>query len=548
MNRAALPSTRRPASVRPCLLLPLALAGCGLSATLDAYSEPPAEPRRSAASLDPAFYGISGESGGFGDAQAQALRGLGAGLVRLQANDWPAQRDALSRKVDAARRAGLRVLLELYYDTLPEGVAGRSDSDRQRYWHADFSDAGNPFCARFTAAAGDIAAFFKGRVSAYEIWNEPNAAPRPARGFRAAPLTYPSPDNADWDGACGAYLYGVDYGQGAWALCPRQLGAITTNAFMAIKAKDPAATVVAGNVLFHGTDGWVAKEYWQEVEQSPAVAWHRATRGRLPWDVVGIHPYGYAPRPSRALRDQTARFAALLRAAGDPARLALTEYGWDASPDAAGRVDAIAGEAAQASALKAAFLDAQEESAAFVIWFNYNDWTEPGPAGTRLISFGVRRTDGSWKPAARAFCEAAGQLTCADGSRLPPAPAVGRDETGVDYPAITACWSRSGGAAAAGAPFDNGGSAHVHVWGSGRVQDFAGGALGPSLCMQQEGRTAAYMVRGGIREAYLRASGGGGWLGYPTEDEHGSERGPLQRFRGGYITWDAAAGRFEAYR
>lgn len=50
-----------------------------------------------------------------------------------------------------------------------------------------------------------------------------------------------------------------------------------------------------------------------------------------------------------------------------------------------------------------------------------------------------------------------------------------------------------------------------------------------------------------VWRAYLRVSGRG-WLGYPIEDEHASERGPLPRFRGGYITWDAAAGRSEAYR
>ena len=104
-----------------------------------------------------------------------------------------------------------------------------------------------------------------------------------------------------------------------------------------------------------------------------------------------------------------------------------------------------------------------------------------------------------------------------------------------------------GGAGAVGIPFDNGGSAYVHRWGSGVVQDYDSGPLGPSLCMHADAAATAFMVRGGIRDAYLSSGGGEGRLGFPQEDEHGSATGPYQRFAGGYITWDAAAGRFRAY-
>lgn len=524
---------------------------CGES--LPANEEQPVPPAFTATSVTPAFYGISGESAGFDDSQARVLRGLGVGMVRLQLNGWPVERDALDRKVEAARRAGLQILAEIYYDT-PTGsasVAGLGDDTRQRLWHSGFTDSGNTYAHQFTATAGEIAAYFKGRISHYEIWNEPNAAPRPASGFHPAPgLTYPSPGNADWDGACGTYLYGVDYGQGAWALCPRQLAVLTTNAFMAIKGADPAATVVAGNLLFHGDDGWVAKEYWKQVEASPAVQWHRRVKGGVPWDIVGIHPYAYAPGGSpRSLESQLDAFSALLRAASDPARLGMTEYGWDASPDRAGLPDATADEATQAALLKRSFATAASHSLAFLIWFNYNDWTYYDPARGRdaLISFGVRRTDGSFKPAGHAYCEMTGTTLCADGTRLPPPAAVGATMAGTSDAAIIACYGRNGGAGAVGMPFDNGGSAYVHRWGSGVVQDYDSGPLGPSLCMHADAAATAFMVRGGIRDAYLSSGGGEGRLGFPQEDEHGSATGPHQRFAGGYITWDAAAGRFRAY-
>lgn len=121
------------------------------------------------------------------------------------------------------------------------------------------------------------------------------------------------------------------------------------------------------------------------------------------------------------------------------------------------------------------------------------------------------------------------------------ANAAGRDGSSGSSPvaggAIAECVARNGGAAAVGAPFDNGGGAAVHRWGAGDVQDFTGGALGPNLCMQHDGEGTAWMVRGAIRSAYLDAGGGPGWLGYPREDEHLASGVPAQQFEHGYVTW-----------
>lgn len=343
-----------------------------------------------------AFFAISPDEATFDDAQARTLRDLGAGRVRFQLCDWPAGRAAFQAKVDAARRAGLRVYAELNYCTLP---APSDPAERQRYWHADFKDSGNAFAIAFASAAGEIAAAFAGQVDDYEIWNEPNAAPRPMSGYE--PGKYPSASDADWTGACGAYPYGVDYGQGAWALCPAQLGVITTNAFMAIKEKDMRATVVAGNLLFHGEDGWVAKEYWKQVEASPAVQWHKDNKVGVPWDVVGIHPYAYDPT-SGALGAQLAAFKQLVVDAGDLTPLAMTEYGWTTAPD--GDPFMRTSEEKQAEYVTKTVEVARSHGIGFVMWFNY--LSAPG------IDFGLRAADGRWKPAARAYCDASLTPTC----------------------------------------------------------------------------------------------------------------------------------------
>jgi hypothetical protein len=338
------------------------------------------------------FFGLSSDQGTWGAGQASTLRALGAGLVRIQFCDWPASRSDLVSAVNAANAAGLRVLAELNYCTVP----GYPDSPS---WHAGFSDAGNAYSGAFTAAAADIAQTFAGKGMYYEIWNEGDAAPRPLNWPNAF---WPDANNADWDGSCTKYAYGADYGQAAWALCPRQLGVITTNAFMAIKGKDPGAKVVTGNMLMHGDKGWVAKEYWKQVEKSPAVSWYRANKGGgVPWDIVGFHPYAFAPSDG-SLAARIDEMKAIMASFGDPAQAAITEYGWSTGPedDPGHKAD----EPTQAVFLAQTFAIAKQKGLAFVDWFNYLD----GPG----ITYGLRRADMSYKPAGRAFCEAAGAKSC----------------------------------------------------------------------------------------------------------------------------------------
>ncbi|HYO64734.1 MAG TPA: CHAP domain-containing protein [Archangium sp.] len=123
---------------------------------------------------------------------------------------------------------------------------------------------------------------------------------------------------------------------------------------------------------------------------------------------------------------------------------------------------------------------------------------------------------------------------------------VGYWASGAYEASIVDCYNRNGGQAAAGLPFDSGGTAYVHTWGAGVTQDMTGGYLGPNMCMRRNGYSTAYMVRGGIRDAYMVNGGGEGWLGFPTSDEFSANGAPRQNYVGGYITWNGSA--FQAYR
>lgn len=58
-------------------------------------------------------------------------------------------------------------------------------------------------------------------------------------------------------------------------------------------------------------------------------------------------------------------------------------------------------------------------------------------------------------------------------------------------------------------------------------------------------RGKAFIVRGGIGQKYSAFAGPRGWLGYPISNEYRARRGgDGQRFEGGTIFWDAAAGAF----
>ncbi|MGZ3418195.1 MAG: serine hydrolase [Polyangiales bacterium] len=115
------------------------------------------------------------------------------------------------------------------------------------------------------------------------------------------------------------------------------------------------------------------------------------------------------------------------------------------------------------------------------------------------------------------------------------------EETKVFHPLVKEAFDRLGGKAQVGDPHDNGGGIYVHAWGAGFVQDFDGGALGPTVIAEATGSKSAYGVHGAIRTTWL-ALGGEGKVGYPLEDEHAGPGGEVQRFEKGCIGPDGSGG------
>lgn len=108
-------------------------------------------------------------------------------------------------------------------------------------------------------------------------------------------------------------------------------------------------------------------------------------------------------------------------------------------------------------------------------------------------------------------------------------------------------YAQSGGEDIVGLPRDNGGSAAVHRWGAGWIQDFGGGAYLPGAFMMVAGTTTPYWVYGGVWTQYVTVdSGASGCHGYPTSallPYSNSGLGPdsyyRQSFQQGAIVWDA---------
>jgi hypothetical protein len=171
-----------------------------------------------------------------------------------------------------------------------------------------------PLSGRPTSAAdygrfaGAVAQRFRGRISAYEIWNEPNAT-----GFYA-----PNPDPSDYV-------------------------ALLKAAYPAIKAQDPAAPVVTGGL------GALVDFKGVAMDAVKFVRGMYAAGGEKYFDAIGYHPYQYTMKfseggyhPNSPISQMSA-IRELMVANGDAdKKIWATEYGEPSS---------VAGETGQAAYL-----------------------------------------------------------------------------------------------------------------------------------------------------------------------------------------------------
>lgn len=313
------------------------------------------------------------------DRTAAAIGDLGAKWVRLnvQWKYWEyrgpsitiqdsGSRRAADRSVELARAAGSKVVLMVY--NAPDWAAAASSSEgqvpRSPQDYANFMRT--------------LAAHYRGKVDAYEIWNEPDL-------------------------------------QRFWSTGPSatQYTALLKAAYAGVKAGDPDAKVVFGGLSWDYTrDGSYLSR-----------AYSYGAKGHF--DVLAIHPYP---------QGDLARWLGWIRAAratmvanGDAAKpIWLTEFGANTSTraydPANGAWQGGITEAAQAELLTRTFtLLESEPYVGVVCWYNLrnNYWSGDDPSSVEG-SFGLLRTDFSPKPAYYAF------KRYATGAALPlpvPAPA-----------------------------------------------------------------------------------------------------------------------------
>ena len=247
-----------------------------------------------------------------GDASIALAADLGVGWIKQQVEwnliesapgeyDW----DSLDRFVDRAESHGFKILLS---------VAKAPGFSRSEPVEEDGPPLDFAIFRRFTLA---LASRYRGRVDAYELWNEPNLA----REWRGHPLSAERFVELIRLGAAG------------------------------IREGDPAAIVVSGAPAVTGVHDGVSaiddRVFLREMVAAGVAGWV---------DAIGAHPYGAANPPGERAADATHRasgyndhpsfffldtiedYRAILLEAGVDKPIWITEFGWP-SVDGFGEVE-----------------------------------------------------------------------------------------------------------------------------------------------------------------------------------------------------------------
>jgi hypothetical protein len=211
--------------------------------------------------------------------------------------------------------------------------------------------------AQYAQFAGAVAQRYAGKVSAYEVWNEPNAAT----------FWYPAPDPAAYTKLLQA-------------------------AYPAIKTADPSATVIGGVV------GWVTDSPGLAISPAKYVQAMYNDGAKGYFDALSYHPYQYqvpfgngGPYGSASPINQLALMHQEMVANGDGSKqIWATEYGEPTS---------VVSEAQQASFISN-FLNSWSSFSYTGPSFIYTTRDRNTGSTSDQDTLGVLRTDWSRKPAA----------------------------------------------------------------------------------------------------------------------------------------------------
>ena len=366
-----------------------AIEGGGSPPTPTAVPSPPSHPSPSPTPLPPPVpkpgYGVQVHL--FAGNVAETLewaRGLGVGWVKQQVTwhtiehgpgdlEW----EPLDRAVEACNGFGFQLLLSVVH--APDWTRS---SELESGPPADYAEFG-----RFME---QLATRYRGRVAAYELWNEPNLA-------------------REWQGD---------------TLDPARFVALVAEGAQGVRAADSGALVISGAPAVTGiNDGVVAiddRAFLRGMYEAGIAQWV---------DGIGAHPYGFAnppdeswqdpthvasghnDHPSFFFRDTLEDYHAIMVAAGDADhRIWVTEFGWpsieglggsDKTPVNTSGWEYVreVSEAQQADYVVRAFRLGEERLwvGPMFLW-NLNLATIWG-AGDPVSAYSLLRPDGSYRPA-----------------------------------------------------------------------------------------------------------------------------------------------------
>ena len=424
------------------------------------------------------------------DQVAQAIADTGAGFVRVNfrlgpySSDTSAWYSAYDMIVNRLRSRGLEVIALMTNEAWPGGQAQWAENAHETSGGDGWNPYLNNWCNFFLRAA----THWSGQIRYWELWNEPD---------------------------CLAVIQ------------PSNYGALLAHAYDLAHTNNLPVEIISGGVC--GSidppfgPNFIRSTYDVSINHTGWFAQMKTKWGTYPVDHIGFHIY---PNCNGTLStswlssyfDTVHNAYTTYEGAGTTKKMWLTELGWQT-----GGTGCRTTEAVQASNLTSAFNVANGKTyIKHVNWFFLKD--EPAAD----LYFGVFRPTGlleaDKKPAwtnLKTACTYEGRLS-AGGTVNQPI---------LDY-------YNSKGHVQIGNPINNGGSAWVHNWDFGPVQDYDGGTVGPAIVVDSANGTGCG-VWGDFRTAMMASHAA---LEFPLGDRFSTGPGQRQSFECGYLTWSSAEG------
>ena len=423
------------------------------------------------------------------DEVAQALADSGAGFVRVNFRLGPYAYDtstwytAYDGIVNRLRSRGLEVI------GLLTNEACQPTWDSSKWKENAYETTGgngwnnylNDWCNIFLR----MAKHWNGKIKYWELWNEPD---------------------------CLATIY------------PSNYGALLANAYDLVRTAGLDVEIISGGVCGgydpYGPD-YISKTYNVSINHTGWFTQMKNKWGTYPLDHIGFHIYPNCNGPLDTnwlsnYFDYVRNSYTAYEGANSPKKMFLTEIGWMTSGGC------YVSEAMQAANLTAAFnLANSKPYIQHVNWFFLRDTPSAGLYYGLYRSTGLSESDK--KPALASF-----KAACTFEGRW--------STNSIDQPILD--YFNARGRAAMGNPYDNGGTAWVHNWDFGPVQDYNGGSLGRMVVFNTADGTAC-SARGNFYETALQYHLA---LEFPLSDQFFTGIGEKQLFEGGYATWTSADG------